>query len=223
MTDEITQPSEQTQEAVPTLDDVINDFQVETQPTQTMETAEPKPVEYTQPQYNSVDPLDSDQWNHYQQQQSQQQAALQGQLQDLTAKLDQYDQERISNQVSADIKAAVDKVSKQVEDSDPMMVELYLEKRARENQGFRQIWDNRDKNPKALDKALSAISNELKGKFSVKPDPQLAENQRAIQQSQQSSNTTSAPEYANSIEESLGNAQSEAEWEKAWNDAIRGG
>lgn len=215
---EETQLSEEP-EAVQSLDDVISEFNVAPLP---METTEPQTVEHTQPQYTPVDPLDADQWNSYQQQQSQHQAALQGQLQDLNSKLDQYDQERVGNQVRADIKSAVDQVSKQVEDSDPLMVELYLEKRARENQGFRSIWDNRANNPNALNKALSAITNELKGKFSVKADPQLAENQRAIQQSQQSSNTSNAPVYNNTIEENLGSAESEAEWENAWEQAIRG-
>ena len=221
MTEE-TQPSEEP-EAVQTLDDVINEFNFDPTPTQTMAPTEPKPVEYTQPQFNPVDPLDSDQWNHYQQQQSQHQAALQGQLQEVSTKLEQYEQERINNQVQADIKAAVEKVSKSVGEGDPTMIELYLEKEAREKPGFRSIWENREANPKALEKALSAISNDLKGKFSVKADPQLTENQRAIQQSQQSSNTNNAPTYANEIEEKLGSAESDAEWERAWNDAIRGG
>lgn len=221
MTDEITQPSAEP-EAVQTLDDVISEFNIEPSP-QTMAPTEPKPVEYTQPQFNPVDPLDSDQWNHYQQQQSQHQAALQGQLQEVSSKLEQYEQERINQRVQTDIKAAVETISKQVEEGDPMMIELYLEKEAREKPGFKSIWHNREANPKALDKALKAISNDLKGKFSVKADPQLTENQRAIQQSQQSSSTSNQPTYANSIEESLGGAQSEAEWERAWEQAIRGG
>jgi hypothetical protein len=141
----------------------------------------------------------------------------------LNSKLTQYEQDKVQLQVEGDIKAAVEVVGKQIEDADPLMVELYLEKRARENEGFKSIWDNRAKNPKALNKALGAITNELKGKFSIKADPQLAENQRAIQQSQQSSNSTNAPTYNNSIEESLGSAQSESEWDRAWNDAVRGG
>lgn len=221
MNDE-TQPSPEP-EAVQTLDDVISEYNVEPSFNQPMEPAEPKPVEYQQPQFNPVDPLDSDQWNNYQQQQSQQSAALQGKLQEVDSKLNQYEQERSDRLVQADIKAAVDKVSKSVEDGDPTMIELYMEKEAREKPIFRQIWENRANNPKALEKALSAISNDLKGKFSVKADPQLAENQRAIQQSQQSSNTSNAPEYANSIEEKLGNAESDAEWERAWEQAIRGG
>ena len=216
MTDE-TQPSPEP-EAVPTLDDVISEFNIE--PQQTV-TTEPKTVEFAQP--DPVDPLDTDQWNKYQHQTSQNQAALQTQLQDLNNKLTQYEQDKVQIQVDGDIKAAVESVGKQIEDSDPLMIELYLEKRARENEGFKSIWDNRAKNPKALNKALGAITNELKGKFSIKADPQLAENQRAIQQSQKQSNSTNAPTYNNSIEENLGSAQSEAEWDQAWNDAVRGG
>ena len=212
-------PLSQEPEVVQTLDDVINDFNIDPSTTQTMDTAEPKPVEFAKPDY--VDPLDSDQWNKYQNQQSQNQAALQGQLQDLSDKLTHYEQDKLQALVDTDIKAAVESISSKVEDSDPLMVELYLEKRARENEGFKSIWDNRAKNPKALNKALGAITNELKGKFSIKADPQLAENQRAIQQSQ-TSNTSNKPAYNNSIEETLGAAQSDAEWEHAWNKAVRG-
>lgn len=208
-------------ETVPTLDDVISEYNVQSDPA-TMERAPIEP-QIPQQQFSPVDPLDADQWNSYQQQQSQQTIALQGQLQDVSAQLDQFRQERVQNQTEADIQSAVKAVSGQVEDSDPLMVELFLEKRARENDGFRKIWDNRATNPKALNAALGAISNELKGKFSVKADPQLAENQRAIQQSQQSNTATNQTSYSNSIEESLGNAQSDAEWDRAWNDAIRGG
>ena len=214
-----TQPSSKP-EVVTTLDDVISEFNIDPDPKPTV-TAEPKTVEFATPEI--VDPLDAEQWSNYQSQQSQNQAALQGQLQDLNSKLTQYEQDKMQALVDADIKAAVDSVSKDLDDSDPVMVELYLEKRARENPGFRHIWENRSKNPKALDKALGAITNELKGKFSIKADPQLAENQRAIQQAQQSSNTTTATKYSNSIEEALGGAQSEAEWEHAWNNAMRGG
>jgi CTP:phosphocholine cytidylyltransferase-like protein len=52
------------------------------------------------------------------------------------------------------------------------------------------IWNNRGKNPKALTAALEAFAGELKDKYTVRQDPQLVENQRAVKASQQQMATT---------------------------------
>ena len=117
------------------------------------------------------------------------------------------------------------KVVEKVENADPLMVELYLEKKAVENPKFAQIFQNREKNPTALNKALEAISGELAGKFDFKVDPQLAENHRAANQSQQSSGNTSAQQFNNSLEERLAAAREKGPgaWEQEWNRIKTGG
>lgn len=219
MSDEA-QPSEVTPDVAPTLDDVINEFHVEPTPTAPVE---PKATEPQVPQFAPVDPLNDQQWAAYQQQQMQQSTALQGQLQELNTKLTHMEQERVQAKVEADIKSAVNTVIKDVENADPMMVELYLEKRAAENPGLRQIWDNRDTNPKALEKALKAISGELNDKFSFKADPQIAENHRAALQSQQTGNAAPVSEFNNPLEERLDAARKNGTFEQEWAKIKAGG
>ena len=218
MSDENAQPSPEP-EVAPSLDDVISEFHVDP-PT----PAEPQqPAQPQAPTFQPVDPLNDEQWRNYQAQQMQRETALQSQLQDVSTKLTQLEQERVNAKVEADIKSAVKTVSEKVENADPVMVELYLEKRATESEGFRKIWENREANPAAYTKALNAISGELSEKFSFKADPQLAENHRAAIQSQQSGNALPASEFNNSSEERLANAKSEAERQVIWNQIKSGG
>lgn len=215
-----TVPSE-TPEQVPTLDDVIGEFSVSTQPSYQPQAApEPKQSPQTVQQYPATfDPLDPESVTRYAQANAQGYTALTSQIQDLSSKLTQYEQSQAQAKIEADIQSAVQKVNKDL-NADPMMVELALEKFAREKPGFKAIWDNRNSNPKAYDKALSAISKELQGKFAVRPDPQLIENTRAAKSSQQS--LSSKQTYDNPIEEKLAKADSPAEFDRIWSQ-MRGG
>ena len=93
-------------------------------------------------------------------------------------------QELGRRQVEADIKQAVGILTEKT-GLDPDIAEVALESKARKDPKFLQIWNNRTKNPKAFQAALEAVSGEFKDRFSVKQDPQLVENQRAIRASQQ--------------------------------------
>jgi hypothetical protein len=203
---EIQEPS-----PAPSLDDVISefDFGAESQPVQ---TPAPDQQNYSQQQNNPVkiDPFDENQINQYLNQTLQGQTALQAELQSLSQKLSSYEQRDEQRRVEADIKTAVDTVIKGLDGVDPMMAELYLEKRARESEGFKQIWDNRHTKPAALKKALDAISIEMKDKFLVKADPQLLENQRAMSQPK-----SSEPATQNSFNEKWDQA-SQAEKDRLW-------
>jgi len=176
----------------PSLDDVISEFNVHapaSEPTPAPIT--PQTVTHSVP--NTFDPLDQESVNQYVQQSSQGVTALTSQVQELNQKLTQYEQQQNQVRVEADIKTAVQTVNEKV-NADPLMVELYLEKMAREKPGFQQIWNNREQNPNAFKKALDAVSNELQGKFDVKSDPELVKNQAAAKQSQQSMSTSNQPD-----------------------------
>jgi hypothetical protein len=205
---EDTQASQEPTEV--TLDDVIEEFSGSFTP----ETLRQEPIQQQQivAEIGNVDPLDNDQWNRYLQSQQQNQSALQRQVQDLNSKLTEYQQREAQKLVEADVKKAVDLVNADL-NADPMLVELSLEKYAREKPGFARIWENRNQNPKAYEKALKAISKDLQGKFSVRQDPQLTENRRAVRSSQQAMATKNQPDYQNSLEERLATADNfEAEW-----------
>lgn len=203
----------------PSLDDVISEYSA--QPVQ----QSPQPSYQPEPQrqgyqQNGFDPNDLSQL--FGQEQSQL-SALTSQVQALTNQLTLQEQRREQDLVTADIKNAVNTVSKKVEGLEPDFVEFYLEKKASESPGFKQIWDNRKANPAALAKALGAISNEMAQKYTFRTDPQLAENQRAAKTSQQSSASRAESEFHNSLEEKLANAKTSAEFSKIWAAAKRGG
>ena len=223
MTDDaqLSEPQDVANDAPRTLDDVISEFNV--QPASTPETRnnvqEYKPA---QPAAPRIDPYDEDSLNKWAIDTYQSQSALQQQVQELNAKLTQREQAEIQAKVDADIKRAVDKITESVDGIDPLMAELYLNKRAEEKPEFKAIWDNRHKNPAAYEAALDAISNELDGKFK-RVDTQIAENHRAAKQSQQSNNAPATQTYNNSYEERLANAKSPNEWRAEWERIKNGG
>ena len=104
---------------------------------------------------------------------------------ELTSLQRQASQER----VEADIRRAVGAIAEK-SGLDPEIAEVALEAKARRDPRFLAIWNNRAKNPKAFEAALDAVSGEFKERFSVKQDPQLLENQRAVATSRQSMATT---------------------------------
>ena len=218
MNDE-TQPSD-TQDVVTdapaTLDDVISEFNVQTQTT--VQTDAPAAQEFKPAQPQHIDPYDENSLNKWALDTQNNQAALQQEIQNLREAADASAQAEAQKIIDADIKSAVNKITESVEGIDPLMAELYLSKRAEEKPEFKAIWDNRNSNPAAFDAALGAISNELDGKFQ-RVDTQIAENHRAAQQSQQSNNTQKTTEYGNSLEEALAKATTEGERQVIWRNA----
>lgn len=142
-------------------------------------------------------------------------SALGQTINQLNSKLSQIEQETRQKQVEADIGKAVEKVNSKVK-ADPMLVELALEKKAREDARFMKIWDNRYKNPKAWDAALEAVTSELQGKLSVRNDPQLTENQRALKASQRNMATSNLQK-----DDSWDNLSDE-DFDRKWAEAKRG-
>jgi hypothetical protein len=105
--------------------------------------------------------------------------------------LNSLQQQLKTQKTEADIKSAVNFVSKESGvDSD--IAEVALEAQARKDPRFLQVWNNRDRNPKAYNAALKAVAQEFAQRYSVKQDPQLAENQRAVAASRNSMATTQA-------------------------------
>ena len=206
---------------VASLDDVIAEYNVQpvapaaTQP----ETVSREPV--IQPPA-TVDPLDSNQFNNYVSQVNNGQSVLNNQLQEVKSELTELRQERQQLQVEADINQAVGQLN-EGHNLDPKLVRVHLELTAQEKPGFKQIWENRNENPAAYQKALKAVSKEMGEIYSVRQDPELTANQKAIQQSQQSQATTSKPDGSgNQLEDDLANAKSDGDFQRAWQRAVHG-
>lgn len=203
--------------AEPTLDDVISEFQSTARPEPTVHQQSPSPApQYQAPTPQRFDPLDESSVNNWVTQQSQAHSALDQQVRQLSTQLSDYQQREVQKQVEADISAAVKVLTNEV-DVKPRVAEAYLEAMAREKPGFKAIWDNRGNNPTAYQKALKAISADMKQDFSARTDPKLVDDLRAAKHSQQAMATTKQTS-ANDAWEGL----SEAEFQRKWSQMVSG-
>ena len=199
----------------PTLDDVISEFNIEP----VVEAQ--KPVETpTEPQYapqTELDPYDAQSIQGFVDNRinPQQQA-----LEQMQSQLAAIQQKETNAQVDADIKQAVGTIKDSVDGLTDEMAHFFLDKRVGEDANLKAIWDNRQAKPQALEKALKVIAGEARTAFSLKPDGQLVENQRAMSQSIQT-NTNQAV-AVNSLEERLNSAPTLAERDRIRREMMNG-
>jgi len=85
--------------------------------------------------------------------------------------------------LSKEIAEAVGKINESV-GGDADMAELFLEKEVRNNPAFKKVWENRYAHPEALDKAIEVLTPEWAAKNINVVDSTVAENQRALKESQ---------------------------------------
>lgn len=224
MTEEVATPAE-TQSAEPatqSLEDVYKTFNVEDaastfSATKTDQPAPPQP-QFQQPAQNQSlsipDPtLDPNGYKNWETQRYQDQMALRQAIQQVHGKLNAFEQHAKQQAEEADIKRAVEYVNSSLGDSkiDPDVVEISMGAEARKDPRFLALWNNRHKNPKALEAGLKAFSNKLSKKFSMRVDPQIAENQRALKEATSTKATGTAEE---SVTDRLGKLTG-AEFERA--------
>jgi hypothetical protein len=203
------------------LDDVIAEYNV--QPAAAPAVMQPATVSNEPAPVNtSVDPLDSTQFNNYVNQVNNGQSVFNTQLKEVRAELTELRQERSQLQIEADINQAVGTINEGL-NLDPKLVRVHLELTAQEKPGFREIFERRNENPAAYNKALAAVSKEMGNTYSNKQDPELTANQKAIQQSQQSrASTDTSGSSGNTLQDKLTEAKSDGEFEAMWNKAIHG-
>ena len=216
MTEEA-QPSVEPEEAAsdPTQDDVIIEFNIET-PIQAQPPAE-QPAEQQYAPQTQYDPYDPD---SVKQVMEQRYTTQQQTIEELKQSVQRMQEQEGKARIDADIKQAVGTLTANVKGLNPNMAEAFLEMKARTDQTFNTIWENRRSNPQAFEKAMGIISNEAKDTFAVKDD-QLVENQRAMNQSIQT-NTNQAP-AVNSVEDRLNQADSLADRDRIRQEIMRGG
>ncbi len=183
-----TQTQTQTETATNPLEKVYSDFTIEDTAASFQPAPQPPAQPVTQAPPKAPDPFDPNfgQW----------QGAVSNQVTSLTqavtqaaGKLNQIERQIVQRQVEADIKQAAGTIASAA-GIDPEIAEVHLEVTARKAPKFKAIWENRGKNPKAFEAAIKAVSELAKEKYTVRQDPQLAENQRAMKVSQQQMATT---------------------------------
>jgi len=202
----------------PSLDDVISEYKMPETQAQPVKQPDYQPP----PSYQTkVDPLDETSFNQFATQVSTGQSVLNEQLQEVKTQLTELQQERQKLQVEADINSTVSKLNENL-NLNPKLVRVHLEYIAQEKPGFKALWENRTNNPKAWEKAVGAIGREMRDLYAVRQDSGLTETQTAIQQSQRSlaSKNTGG---ANTLEEKLASAKTDAEFDRLWQQSVNQG
>lgn len=200
ITNESPEPVEAPSEApAPSLDDIASEFNVEKEASNFQAQPAPQAPAYQdqnqyQPQENQFNQIpdpnyDPDGWNRFMQQQAYAQNNVVNDLNGIKNEIETYKQQMAQQKIEADLGKAVSHVNEKL-NVDPKMAEVALEIEYRENPSFKKIWDNRDMNPAAFNKALDVIANKWTGKFATRADSQLAENVRAAKTSQQTMAST---------------------------------
>jgi len=124
------------------------------------------------------------------------QAAQSGEIQKKLASMEAFQRQlavsEINRREAEEVKTLVSDLNKVVglPEADADLIEFALAKQVRSDPKFAAIYQKRHQNPKAWNAATKAMGEQLQKKFSVRADPQLAENQKALKQAQQSSATT---------------------------------
>jgi hypothetical protein len=171
------------------LEKVYTDFGVEAE-AEKFQPQSPAPAQPAAPApaFKAPDPF-SPEFGVYQAQLQQGVSALHQSLQQTQQKLTALDQQLNRRQVEADIRQAAKTLSEKA-GIDADVAEVAFEAQARKDPRLLQIWNNRAKNPRALEAALNALGTEFAQKYAVRQDPQLVENQRAVAASRQTMATT---------------------------------
>ena len=83
---------------------------------------------------------------------------------------------------------AVDNAVAKINDGvngDDKLADAFLNSQYQRDENFARLFDNREKNPAAYEKALGILKDEWSAMNQNRIDPQVAENQRALRESQQ--------------------------------------
>lgn len=155
-----------------TIADVAEKFNVEQQATEFQTQTAPEPTE-TIPDTTYYD---------------QETQHLVSELKSLRDDVSGMKQQASEDRLNQDIKLAVGNITELVE-VDPLIAEIYMEKKYRDEPNYKKIWDNRYANPGAVKAAAKILANEIAEKFKIKSDPQLLENVRSAKKSQLTSAT----------------------------------
>jgi hypothetical protein len=214
----------------PTLDDVYKTYNIEeTAQSFSAKQPEQQPHPQQQPTQQPVqdqnipipDPtLDPAGYKAWESARYKDQMALRQALSGIAGEIQKERIARAKAEEEADIRNAVESVNKHLGDSklDPDVVEISLGAEARRDKRFMALWNNRHANPKAFNEGIKAFATKLSKKFSMRVDPQIAENQRALKEATSTKATTAPEETERDRIGKLNGAEFEREWAR-----LRGG
>ena len=223
-TDKVPETQQSTETPPETLENIAKEFSVEDQANQfnAQPQAQAAPVAPARPNVASApDPItDPDGYRSYMAAQASASEQIANLLGTVHQRLEKFERSQMQQKVEADLKFAVSKVNEKLK-VDPLLAEIALEKMYRTDENFKRIWDHRDKNPQAYQKALDVIAHKLAPTFAVRQDPQLTENQRAAQASTRTMATNKQVDY-DPRHKGLYEPESQADFDAAWAAIKRG-
>lgn len=203
--------SGQTEENL-SLDDLYGEFQPQqTQPAQSTQQQQPSQQgtgqgSETQVSYDVPDPVnDPEGFKQYQANVHKELAAVRSEAQSIQQQLQEKEQALSAQAEERDFQNVAEEIAKQAE-VDTDLVEAGLLHRYIKDKNFQQIWQNRQANPQAFKKVKSVLSKEMRSKFAMKVDPQIAENQRAAEEADKGA--TAQRKEEESVEDQLMKADS---------------
>jgi hypothetical protein len=205
-----------------TLDDVYRDAGLDKIETQPSPQPQPQPAPQIGEPSKIPDPYDSENFKAYMARKDSETTALRSTLGNVAQFLTTMQAQESKKALESDIKSAVEHVNETVGHPKPKVIEALLDAEARENPKFKAIWDNRHKNPVALDNALKIVAKKFGDELSVKVDPALVAAQRARKLSQQQMATTSAESEQSPQEERLAAAKG-SDFDAEWGRLLSGG
>lgn len=178
-----------------TLDDIYRDFpgavqaQQQTPPVQSDIQPPPAPAPITHvPPETVPDPVTAPQ--DYAKWVAQQQADIKRQVTEMSARQALEREEARRTVDKADLTSAVDFISDGIQAADKDLVRGYLYSKAEDDKRLAQLFNNRRSNPSAWDAALSVLKDDVRQKFAARTDPQLVENQAALDNAMRNASTT---------------------------------
>lgn len=122
-----------------------------------------------------------------------------------------------------DFREAVDRLASKVKvpPHQRELVEGYLMAKAVNSKALSGLWQARGQNPTAFKQAIDALAQPLMDALAAKEEPQIAENQRALDDAMRSQTTSSATPAAETPDErimKMGKGEFDAEWRKLKGD-----
>lgn len=140
---------------------------------------------------------------------------LGGKLHEIGDFISQSKERDALTKVQNDVNAAVDFIASQVEGVEKRLLRAVLKDEVDSNPTFEKLWNSRDANPDAFNKALGILSQQYREQFAPRIDSQVSADQRAFQESVRAARGESA-----GVIESQNNqwaAKSGSEFDRDWN------
>lgn len=132
--------------------------------------------------------------------------------------LTELQQSRVERE-EREVQSVVSELSEKLPGVKPNFIKLALADKYNTDPRFASLWDSRATNKAAMAKALGVVEQEFRDTFAVRQDPQLAENNRAMNDLAKSMGQGKSPEMS---ENQKAANMGDGEFAQYWHKIVRG-